>query len=110
MRFNKPSTTLSSDLLLLIGLIAMVFACTGCASLPPPPQGNLCLFDAHSMESVCRAITPAIVQTGLEAQPVTVVVEAKRMQGWITTDARSWYGIQIYINELKQLATEKCQP
>lgn len=90
----------------------MIF--TACASLPPPPKGQLCVFNAKTMMSNCVQISPKIVkkddgQLSLDLSNATIQIPASNMENWITTDPDSWKEIQIYINRLKVLAQRQCQ-
>jgi hypothetical protein len=86
--------------------------------MPPPPAGNLCLFNAQKLYSVCEPISPQMVQEDKTNHNLTVVLNGKNgiiipavyMNNWITTDPNTWANMQAYINQLKSRAQQCIGP
>lgn len=99
-------------------LLPILFILSACATQVPLPQGDLCIFDATNLRSICQPMSPRLVKTSsdmveLDLQVLKAVtldsklVPAKDMENWIATDPKSWSEIQLYINRLKAAAS--CQ-
>lgn len=79
-----------------------------CASLPPAPEGNICVMDIKNNQADCATITAVVQANGQSAQG-TSVVQIKDMDNWIAVSPSTWAAIQTYIGDLKQIAGDKCQ-
>lgn len=100
--------------LLIIPLLTIL----SCAAMPPPPQGNLCVFNSVSLSSDCVAINPSMVKVDkngkltflIQTLAPTSTIPASQMNNWITFDPVTWANIQVYINRLKALAQKYIGP
>lgn len=117
----------TKKLLLKASSIILLTSFLGCASLPPPPQGDLCVISVADGGAVCVPINPAVVKEYTEAKHLHCVnvpnknalmcdknsfeaikVEFKAMDNWIAFDPQTWANLQAYINKLKYRA-KQCQ-
>lgn len=99
--------------LVRLSLIPFILSC---ATKVPLPQGDLCIFDAANLRSICKPMSPALVKFNnemieLDSEVLKAlsydakIVPAKDMENWIATDPKSWAEVQLYINRLKAAAT-----
>lgn len=72
-----------------------------CASLPPAPQGYLCIVDIKNQSAQCKGIA-----TNMNPASYTQVISG--MNNWITVSPSTWANIQTYIGQIKVIAEQKC--
>lgn len=91
--------------------LLLILSCAGCNSLPKPPTGNTCIVDVANSGADCSPINTAIRLRGVIPQikaNATIFVPFNQMDNYVAFSPDTWANIQIYINELKQLAKTSC--
>ena len=87
-------------------LIAWLLILSSCNSLPPPPSGSLCIVDEGSREAYCSSIPEAVAGQ----MPIHTTVPITGMDKYVCFSPESYRNIQAYIQKLKRLAQQQCQP
>lgn len=96
-------------ILFMIPLV-LLEACTS-KSLPPPPQGMLCVVSVADKGKYCEPMSSAvkhIQQVPFEVAQDAVFIPFERMDNDVDISAPDWKGIQTYIGLLKIQAQKQC--
>lgn len=85
----------------------------GCSSLPKAPTGYTCVVDVANNGADCSPISSAVRFRNNISQikaNATIFIPFAQMDNYVAFSPDSWGNIQVYINELKQLANKSCNP
>lgn len=79
---------------------------SSCAQLPPLPQGNLFVLDVKTQKAYGKDIPSSVQNT----PSPTVVVPFSNIDKWVCFDPESFKNVQIYIQQMTEVAKRQCQP
>lgn len=86
--------------------ISLTIPLINCASLPPPPEGELCIMQTATSNAACVPITKKI-QSMMNKEPMPLddshLVNFSEMNKWVAFSPETWANIEAYILKIKTM-------